>query len=110
MILTFQGPFPPFPPSGPPEEVIAVISIAVITAGFFLLRPLVRSWARRIEGRAGFEAVTAELDQVRDRLQEVDELHNRVAELEERVDFSDRLLAQQSQRVLHEGKTDVGER
>jgi tetrahydromethanopterin S-methyltransferase subunit G len=35
-----------------------------------------------------------ELEQVQQRLAEVDALHGRVAELEERLDFTERLLAQ----------------
>lgn len=77
---------------GPPEEVILMVTLAVLTVGFFLLRPLFRAWARRIEGGATSPELSADIEQMRERLQEVDILHQRVAELEERVDFAERVL------------------
>jgi Tfp pilus assembly protein PilO len=64
--------------------------IALIFGGVAALRLLPPSKARRLEQRereafAEMEARVAELDQ----------LHHRVAELEERVDFAERLLSKQ---------------
>jgi hypothetical protein len=65
-----------------PTTIVAVIGGAVAMLG-----PVGKALARRLEGQAPDavpgEAVLAELDEVRGRL----------AELEERVDFSERLLA-----------------
>ncbi len=81
-------------PGGPPEEMIVMIVLAVVTASFFLLRPLFRAWARRIEGGAAPPELAADVEQLRERLQDVEVLHQRVGELEERVDFAERLLAE----------------
>lgn len=98
-----QPPVPPTPPAppeifvqaGPPEEVLiaGVLVVGIIVAGIILL-PIIRAWARRIEGRHADPAVAGELDHLRNRVAELEGIQHRVAELEERVDFSERLLAQ----------------
>jgi hypothetical protein len=106
MILQAPPPTPPTPPAppfdpnlifqsdgGPP--VVLLIVIAALTAAVIILWPLMRAFGRRLEGRgAGDAALRTEIDQLQGRLGEVDSLHHRVAELEERVDFTERLLAQ----------------
>ena len=72
---------------------VITISAAVV---LILRGPLGRALARRIEGQAGATAVApAELEELRLRLEEVEQQLGRVHELEERLDFSERLLAQQ---------------
>ncbi|MDX2060443.1 MAG: hypothetical protein SFV24_21715 [Gemmatimonadales bacterium] len=98
-----QPPVPPTPPAppeifvqaGPPPEVLiaGVVIVGIIVSGIILL-PLIRAWARRLEGRSGDPALAAEVDHLRTRVAELEGIHHRVAELEERVDFSERLLAQ----------------
>ena len=93
-------PSPPFDPNlifmndgGPP--VVLLIVIAALAATVIILWPLMRAFARRLEGKgAGDPALHAEVEQLHLRLGEVDTLQARVAELEERVDFAERLLAQ----------------
>lgn len=93
-------PAPPFDPNliflqdwGPP--FILMIVIAGLAATTIILLPIVRAFARRFEGKGGVDAaLRAEVEQLHTRLSEVDTLHHRVAELEERVDFTERLLAQ----------------
>jgi Tfp pilus assembly protein PilO len=99
-----QGPTPPMPPhfdpnlifmqhGGPPAVVFIVV--AALAASVIILWPLMRAFARRVEGKGGVDtALRAEVDQLQARLSEVDTLHHRIAELEERVDFTERLLAQ----------------
>jgi hypothetical protein len=108
-----QIPTPPTPP--PTPEAVIVQSIPspppwitlppavtlLIVLGFFaacsvVLYPLMRAVARRLEGKpAGPDpAVRTELDQLRHRVDEIEVLHGRMLELEERVDFAERLLAQ----------------
>ncbi len=108
--MLIQVPAPPLPPEvvvlpgGPPEEVILFVSLAVLAAGFFLLRPLFRAWARRIEGGATSPELAADVEQMRERLQDVEMLHQRIGELEERVDFAERLLAEgKRQEVMGRG-------
>jgi Tfp pilus assembly protein PilO len=93
-------PTPPFDPNliflqdgGPP--IVLLIVIAALTAGVIILWPLMRAFARRLEGKGGADpALRADLEQMQQRLSELDTLQHRVAELEERVDFTERLLAQ----------------
>lgn len=98
-----QVPTPPTPPFDPnvifmqhggPSTVLLML-IAALAAGVIILWPLMRAFARRLEGKSGTDpALRADLDQMQQRLGEVDALQHRVAELEERVDFTERLLAQ----------------
>ncbi|MDQ2669883.1 MAG: hypothetical protein M3Y31_04565 [Gemmatimonadota bacterium] len=113
MIVLQQVPAPPPPPeiiipeipeipefvtvqTGPDfsdvAPVIAIVVLAVITA--ILLFPLIRAWARRIEGRGADPELRAEVEELRSRLAEVERHQVQVAELEERLDFAERLLAQ----------------
>jgi Tfp pilus assembly protein PilO len=106
-----QTPAPPAPPEipvivGGPDpnflipQIIETILIGVVMIGLTyaavkIFGPLIAAWARRIEGRGGDSALRGELEQVRQELAEVDGLRARVGELEERVDFTERLLANQ---------------
>lgn len=74
-----------------PEEVVALM--AVVAAIFFGTRPLVSAIARRI---ARDPAPPAVPDGAMDDLRaEVEDAHRRIASLEERVDFAERMLAKQ---------------
>ncbi|MEO8032377.1 MAG: hypothetical protein ABJC74_07530 [Gemmatimonadota bacterium] len=78
-----------------PPEAIFLFALAVLVVSAIVLWPLVRAWSRRIEGRGQpDQAVLDELDQMRQRLSQVEDLPHRVAELEERAEFAERLLAQ----------------
>lgn len=99
-----QGPTTTMPPhfdpnlifmqhGGPPAVVFIVV--AALAASVIILWPLMRAFARRLEGKgSGDTALRADVEQLQARLGEVDILHGRVAELEERLDFTERLLAQ----------------
>jgi len=101
------APAPPPPPQvfiEPPWTVLdpgqmMFVMIALIVAATLVLYPLMRAIGKRLEGRSvGERDVTAlkrELDTLRAHLAEVESGMGRVAELEERVDFAERLLAQQ---------------
>jgi hypothetical protein len=79
-----------------PPAVTLLVALGFFAACSLVLYPLVRAIARRLEGRpAGPDpALRSELDQLRHRLEDVEVLQGRVMELEERVDFAERLLAQ----------------
>jgi hypothetical protein len=92
-------PSPPFDPNlifqsdgGPP--VVLLIVIAALTAAVIILWPIMRAFGRRLEGKAGDPTLKADVDQLQVRVSEMENLQGRVAELEERVDFTERLLAQ----------------
>ena len=77
-------------------------TLAAVVGGPLLAVMLVPALAQRIlrTGRRPVEAPRAELDDLRERVAELDDMARRVAELEERVDFAERLLAQQRDAVL----------
>ena len=97
-----QGPLPPpgppFDPNmiwmsenGPPAIVMIVLLSLVATT--VILWPIMRALARRLEGKGSVDpALRAEIADLQHRLADVDTLHARVGELEERLDFAERLL------------------
>jgi hypothetical protein len=93
-----------------PPQVFLLMVIAVVAGAVMILAPLVRAWARRIEG-SGVERARGELADLRERVEgleqrglttgEVDASDRRMYELEERVEFVERLLA--SGRKVNDG-------
>lgn len=71
-----------------PEFVMAMTLIGSgVTLVFFFAVPIRSAWLRKIEGKSPPHDPQL--------LGEVDQLRDRVGELEERLDFAERLLAQQ---------------
>lgn len=113
-------PAPPAPPM--PEAVIVsaggggptlfeAVSICVVAISFAfvaykLLMPLVRAFAARIEGRGTNPALEQRVNELQQQLADADVLQHRVAELEERLDFAERLLSQRDEpaRLPGEGR------
>ena len=106
--MILQGPTPPGPPAppfdpnliflegGPP--LVLMIVLAALTATVIILWPIMRAFGRRLEGRGSVDpTLKADIDHLHARLGDVDALQSRVLELEERVDFTERLLAQSQQ-------------
>jgi Tfp pilus assembly protein PilO len=98
-----QIPTPPTPPFDPNliflnksgGPLVVMIVLAALAAATIILWPIMRALARRLEGKtAGATELRTEIDLLRQHLGEVDALQARVAELEERLDFAERLLAQ----------------
>jgi hypothetical protein len=78
-------------------------TLAAAVGGPLLAIMVVPALAKRLLGKTARwpgEAPRAELDDMRERLSELDDMARRVAELEERVDFAERLLAQQREAAL----------
>ena len=75
--------------------VVLFMVIGVPMLSIFVLPPLAKAWARRLEGRAGRmdEETAAELADLHARVGELADLQARMAELEERLEFAERLLA-----------------
>jgi hypothetical protein len=88
-------------PSPPPWVTLPPAVTLLITLGFFaacavVLYPLVRAISRRLEGRSPADPeLRSEVEQLRHRIEDAEVLQSRVMELEERVDFTERLLAAQ---------------
>jgi hypothetical protein len=94
-------PPPPFDPNmfwanGGGPMVVMIVFLTMLAATI-ILWPVMRALARRLEGKVPVDAtLRAEVEQLQQRLGEVDHLHQRVAELEERIDFAERMLARPS--------------
>jgi hypothetical protein len=98
-------PAPPLPPSPPPVQDVTVTGslegwdgvLSILAAAVLLglvLWPLVRAIARRIEAGAALVEARGELEDLQDRVRHLEASQPRLAELEERLDFAERLLAQ----------------
>jgi hypothetical protein len=74
--------------------VVAAGVIAVFTLLFTVVVPLGRALVKRLEGR-GTPGDGPEIDEIRSRLQSLEARDARVAELEERLDFAERLLTRE---------------
>lgn len=77
-----------------PAEVIVPVAFFISLASILVLRgPLGKALAERIAGRAGSNSVSEhEHQQV---LAELDEVKHRLTEIEERLDFAERVLTKQ---------------
>jgi hypothetical protein len=101
--MLLQGPTPPPIPPIPVDPnlvmsqltspAVVLIVAAIMAALTIVLWPLARALARRIEGKGAAPALQNEIEHLHQRLSEMDGLQVRVAELEERLDFAERLLA-----------------
>lgn len=114
MTLAQVAPLPPLPPTPAPLGVdptflagritemvmMTLVLIGVVFIAVKVLGPIARAWARRLEGKVGDPQIHADLDQIREQLSEVDSLRARVGELEERIEFTERLLAQRKDQDL----------
>lgn len=105
--VVVQAPEPPPMPVLLPGEAAPLIAIVVIALALVIvLWPIVRAYARRVEGRGGDTGeLRAELDDLRQRLAEVESQQVRLTDLEERLDFAERVLARgrASERLPEEG-------
>ena len=76
------------------QTMIIVVSLICAT---LLAAQVLRGVLRLFEHRARPESVEPELAQLRDRLAELEAVAIRVPELEERLDFAERLLASRTE-------------
>jgi hypothetical protein len=102
--MMLQAPVPPVPPTPPPfdpnlvfmnggiDAGVVTIVVFALFAATIILWPVMRALARRLEGKSVDPALRDEVERLQHRLEEMDALHARVAELEERVDFTERIL------------------
>jgi hypothetical protein len=72
---------------------------------FGVYRTVNRMIDRRHEAKMGIPAgLAAEVEQLRQRLDQLDDQQERLQELEERLDFAERMLAQHTQRPMLGGE------
>lgn len=79
------------------SDNISLIAVLVVVASAVLLRPVMRAWARRIGGEAANPALADEVTELRERMAELEGSGTRLQELEERVDFAERMLAKRDE-------------
>ena len=99
-----QVPAPPPPSSYPDPNLIAPLVqeavliivglIALVIIAVKVLGPVARALAGRIEGKFGNSELRTERELLREQVVELDQVRGRVLELEERVEFTERLLAE----------------
>jgi Tfp pilus assembly protein PilO len=115
MTLQAVPPVPPTPPSIPFDPnlflmnadgpAMVMIVLLVMAAATIVLWPIARALARRLEGRGSVDAaLKSEVEQLQHRLAEMDGLHVRLAELEERLDFTERLLVRGQDAAAEPGR------
>jgi len=87
-----------------------LVPIAGMVTGLILLLPVVRAVVRiaekKISGGTESRELLALRDEVRvcqDRLDGVQYVDDRISELEERLDFTERMLAQQQRQQIDQG-------
>ena len=73
------------------SAIMGVFFFAIVG---MLLRPLVIAFSRRLGGTSVSADMARELDELRERVAELEGTGMRLQELEERLDFAERLLAQ----------------
>jgi hypothetical protein len=77
----------------PPGELAMFLAIGAAAVGV-LFGPIGSALARHLVGRSEPGDAHVEIEEMRARVtDEVDDLRNRLAEVEERLDFAERLLA-----------------
>lgn len=75
--------------------VFLIAMFAMLATAIIIFLPLMKAWARRIEGKhLDANEVRAEIDDLRARMHELETERPRFVELEERIDFAERLLSQ----------------
>lgn len=80
-----------------PEEIKTIGIVAVMVSAVLgaIVYPIARAYARRLEGSVSTAGLREELAEVYARLEALQQGQDRMAELEGRVDFAERLLARQ---------------
>ena len=104
LLVLLQVPVPPTPPPLPDHFVVSggapidspafvMIILAGLAAVTIVLWPLVRALARRLEGKVAPSAsLQAEVEELRSRVHELEGSQSRLLDLEERLDFTERIL------------------
>lgn len=89
----------------------AVLLTATISTAA-VLYPLARAMARRLEGKTRDDGSKAQIEELNDRVHDLERQVGRVQELEERLDFAERLLTDARQpfaeRKLIPGSKEAG--
>jgi Tfp pilus assembly protein PilO len=72
-----------------------LVAMTLAGAAAYVVIVFANAMVKRLEGRGGVdEALKADLDELRMRVEDGEQMKTRIAELEERLEFAERLLAQ----------------
>ena len=92
-----------------PEELkvfVAAVTIVMLGVGVVkLLLPIAQGFGRRLAAKDGDVGVRRELDELRERVADLETREGRMLEVEERLDFAERLLARSRERSLEDSDT-----
>ncbi len=77
------------------EVMVAAGVVVVLTLLFAVVVPFGRALVKRVQSGPARPGGAGELDEIRERLQSLEARELRVAELEERLDFAERLLTRE---------------
>src|SRR5690606_9746089 len=72
---------------------IPIWALAVVLVVVMVRSPIGKAFAQRLGGTDADSSVLAEIDDLRERMAELESQQGRMLELEERVDFTERILA-----------------
>jgi hypothetical protein len=84
------------PPNALAPLILGLVTVVTIGSVLVLRGPLGKALGDRLAGRRGADAGGRELD-ARQMREELDDVRGQLAELQERMDFAERLLARQRQ-------------
>lgn len=91
---------------------IGIVMLTGFISTAAVLYPLTRAWARRIEGKARDDGSLNRIDELSDRVQELEGQVSRMQELEDRLEFAERLLTEARhgfpERKLNRGSREAG--
>jgi hypothetical protein len=90
------------PPGDVAPVLITGLIILAVAAVLILRGPLGRALARRIEGTAGHDEPAVQA--LTDRVADLELREARIGELEERLDFAERMLAQRDPERVQRGR------
>jgi hypothetical protein len=93
---------------GPDETKMLGAMVTIILAcalGAKLLMPIAQGFGRRLAGKEPDRAMQQELDELRGRVAALEATEARLVELEERQDFTERLLTRSLPQVLEHSDT-----
>lgn len=92
-----------------PEELkVFVAALTIVMLGVCvvkLLMPVAQGYGRRLAAKDSDDGVRRELDELRLRVAELETREGRLLEVEERLDFAERLLSQRRERALEDSDT-----
>jgi hypothetical protein len=72
--------------------LIALLIVAVTVGAIMILRPLIGALSRRLEGRVGDPGLVQRVRELEGRVADLESQAGRTTELEERLDFAERML------------------